>query len=97
MTTRDRIEPWGAGYVPLAVSVDRAAELIGVSPQTLYRMRRDNQISFRKVRGRTLVPMSEVVRICNGEPKRDSVGEPVGDPPKRRPQKVKLFPQVGRN
>lgn len=82
---------------PLAVSVERAAELIGVSTQTLYRMRRDDQIAFRKVRGRTLVPMAEVVRICNGEPKRDSVGEPVGEPPKRKPQKVKLFPQVGQN
>ena len=79
---------------PLAVSVDHAADLIGVSVPTLYRMRRDDQIEFRKVRGRTIVPMTEVVRICNGEPKRDTVGEPVGEPPKRRIQKVKLVPQL---
>jgi excisionase family DNA binding protein len=79
---------------PLAVSVEKAAELISVSVPTLYRMRRDSQIEFRKVRGRTLVPMTEVERICNGEPKRDTVGEPVGEPQNRRVQKVKLVPQL---
>lgn len=80
--------------LPLAVSVEKAAELISVSVPTLYRMRRDAQIEFRKVRGRTLVPMSEVVRICNGEPKRDAVGEPVGEPKKRRVEKRQLHPQL---
>ena len=92
--TDPRTEDEKMSDAPLAVSVARAAELIDVSVPTLYRMRRDEQIEFRKVRGRTIVPMSEVARICNGEPKRDAVGEPVVEPVKRRVQKTKLVPQL---
>jgi hypothetical protein len=50
-------------------------------------MQADQQIKFRKLRGRTMVPMSEIIRIQNGEPLED---EDVEGPKKHRPKKVKL-------
>lgn len=85
---------------PLSVSVKKAAHLLGVCTKTLYRMHTAEKIIFRKKFGRTLVPMSEVKRLNETDVVRDSVeekpghvGEPVGEPPKARPKKVKLYPQ----
>lgn len=85
---------------PLQVPLKRAAELLGCCRQTLYRMRKDNEIFFGRMRGRTMVPLAEVKRVhalLYPQPDtitQEAVGEPVGEPKKARPKKVKLFPQV---
>jgi len=48
---------------PLQVPIKTAARLLGCCRQTLYRMRDDGQISFGRLRGRTMVPVAEVERI----------------------------------
>jgi len=52
---------------PLQVPVKEAARLLGFCRQTLYRMRADGQIAFRKMRGRVMVPMSEIKRLARDE------------------------------
>lgn len=82
---------------PLQVPISRAAMLLGVCRQTLYRMRDDHEISFGRLRGRAMVPMAEVRRIhaqLYPEATQNVVGVPVVDPRKPRPKKVKLFPQL---
>jgi hypothetical protein len=79
---------------PLNVSLKRASKLLGLSIRTLYRMEEENQIIFKRRRGRTLVPMSEIKRVDEGRPMLDAVGEPVGEPPKPRVKKIQLYPQV---
>lgn len=75
---------------PLQVSVQEAARLLSVCRQTLYRMQQEGQIVFRKTRGRTMVPMSEVRRISGVT--EQSVVAPVVEPRKLRIKKRKLFP-----
>lgn len=88
------------GDEPLQVPLNRAAFLLGVCRQTLYRMRKDNEIVFGRMRGRTMVPMSEVKRVhalLYPQPDnitRETVGEPVEEPKKARPKKIKLYPQL---
>jgi hypothetical protein len=82
---------------PLQVPISRAAMLLGVCRQTLYRMRDDNEIAFGRLRGRAMVPMAEVRRIhaqLYPEATQNDVGVPVVDPKKCRPKKIKLFPKV---
>lgn len=79
-------------YQPFHVSIKDAAQILGVSPKTIYRMRRDGELKLSKLRGRTFVPIAELDRL------RDTsllqiVGEPVRDPEIRRPKKRKLFPR----
>lgn len=87
---------------PLQVPLNRAAMMLGVCRQTLYRMRKDNQIIFGRMRGRAMVPMAEVKRVHGQlypkdlEATRDTEGEPVGDEKKCRPKKIKLNPHVSR-
>jgi hypothetical protein len=63
-------------------------------------MRKDKEISFGRMRGRTMVPMAEVKRVhALLYPQTDNitqhtVGEPVGEPKKARPKKTKLYPQL---
>lgn len=85
---------------PRGFTVNEAAARLSVSRATLYRMRDDNQISFKKVRGRTIVPASEVRRIvavsnddshsANGQ----TVRVPVREPQKIRVRKIKLYPAL---
>lgn len=80
---------------PLQVPMKVAAKLLGCCRQTLYKMRDDGQISFGRLRGRVMVPMAEIRRVhATLYPvDRESVGVPVGEPPKPRPPKIKLNPQ----
>lgn len=80
---------------PLQVPVKEAARLLGFCRQTLYRMRADGQIAFRKMRGRVMVPMSEIKRLAGAVPEQATNSEPIvpKDRPKRRPKKMKLFPR----
>lgn len=48
---------------PLQVPIKEAARLLGVCRETLYRMRKDQEIRFGRLRGRTLVPMAEIKRV----------------------------------
>lgn len=88
---------------PLQVPIKNAAHMLGVCRRTLYRMRKDREIFFGRMRGRTMVPMSEVKRVhALLYPNSDTithhtVGEPVGEPKKCRPKKTKLYPQLTRN
>lgn len=82
---------------PLQVPISRAAMLLGVCRQTLYRMREDKEIVFGRLRGRAMVPMAEIKRIHEqlypcATPR--LVGEPVVEPKKCRPKKIKLIPHV---
>lgn len=85
---------------PLQVPISHAAHLLGVCRRTLYRMRADNEIRFGRLRGRTLVPMSEIKRVHaqlypgSDIITHDNVGEPVGEPKKCRPKKTKLYPRL---
>lgn len=87
------------GDEPLQVPIKEAARLLGCCRQTLYKMREDDQIQFGRMRGRAMVPMSEIKRIHallfgeGTEAMGGTVGEPVGEPPKHRPKKTKLYPQ----
>lgn len=85
---------------PLQVPIKTAAVMLGCCRQTLYKMRADNQIAFGRMRGRTMVPMAEIRRVHallyadQEETKPDHVGEPVGEPGKRRPKKIKLYQRL---
>lgn len=80
---------------PLQVPIREAARLLGFCRQTLYRMRADGQIAFRKMRGRVMVPMSEIKRLAVAVSEQTTNSEPIvpEELPKRRPKKVKLFPK----
>lgn len=88
-----------AAEAPLQVPLKEAARLLGCCRRTLYRMRKDDEIRFGRMRGRTMVPMTEVQRVhaqlypSLDQATHDNVGEPVGEPKKCRPKKTKLFPQ----
>lgn len=83
--------------IPVQVPMNRAAFLLSCCRQTLYRMHADNQIVLNKMRGRTMVPMSEIIRIKNGEPMPGTVEGPVEGPQKRIVKKIKLYPRVTQN
>lgn len=48
---------------PIHYSVKDACEILGISTQTIYRMRRDGELHLTKIRSRTFVPVSEIERI----------------------------------
>lgn len=50
-----------------ALSVPKAAEMLSVSRSTIERMRRSGEIRTIKIRGRVIVPLSEIHRILGGE------------------------------
>ncbi len=82
---------------PLQVPIRTAAHMLGCCRQTLYKMRADNQIIFGRMRGRTMVPMSEIKRVhalLFPQETLEQVVEPVGEPKITRPKKIQLFPQV---
>lgn len=76
----------------LLVPVSEAAAALNVCRHTLYRMRNAEQIRFVKLRGKTLVPVSELERLSGG--KQEPELEPVEEPKKARPKKIKLIPRV---
>ncbi len=78
---------------PLQVSINDAAKLLGCARQTLYRMESAGEIQFTKLRGRTLVPMSELTRLSQPAT-REPVGEPVGKPKFLIVRKRKLSPRL---
>jgi hypothetical protein len=94
--TMDQKEP-----EPLQVPIKTAAIMLGCCRQTLYKMRADNQITFGRMRGRTMVPMAEIQRIhamlyvnrtaAPPAPLEEAVKELKSS----RPKKVRLFPRVG--
>lgn len=45
------------------VSIREACEILSVSSQTIYRMRRDGDLRLTKIRRRTFVPISEIERL----------------------------------
>lgn len=81
---------------PLQVPIKTAAQMLGFSRQTLYKMRAEGQITFGCMRSRAMVPMAEIKRLHATlyPATQDAVGEPVGEPPKRRMKKTKLYPRL---
>jgi len=57
----------------LAYSTPDAANLLGVSIQTVYRMLAAGELRTIKIRGRRLVPASELQRIVSQKQKRRPV------------------------
>jgi excisionase family DNA binding protein len=49
----------------LQVPVKEAARLLSMCRATLYRMHKDGELTFNKVRGRTFVRMSELERVAS--------------------------------
>lgn len=76
----------------LAYSVSEAAGMLGKCRQTLYQWEKIGVISFVRVRGKILVPMSELNRILT--PVQNPVGVPVAGPKKLKVKKRKLIPRV---
>lgn len=77
----------------MAVSIPEACRRLGgCHASTIYRMRMKNQIVLVKLRGRTLVPVSEIARILGGT--QVAVVGPVREPKKLMFLKRKLFPKV---
>ncbi|MCB1527363.1 MAG: helix-turn-helix domain-containing protein [Hyphomicrobiaceae bacterium] len=70
------------------LTVKQACAALNVSRSTLYRMKSDGDIQFRPLRGKALVPQSEIDRLLIPEPA--PVGEPVREPRKHRVKKIKL-------
>jgi len=77
---------------PLLVPLNDACAMLGLCRQTLYRMEKDKEIRFTRIRGRTLVPVSELERVAEPGPMAQPVGEPVREPKKPRVKKKQLFP-----
>ncbi|MER9166216.1 helix-turn-helix domain-containing protein [Mesorhizobium australicum] len=54
--------PWRQRpFLPLIT----AAELLGVSPSSLYRMESEGKLTFNKLGGRTLVAVSSLVKLID--------------------------------
>lgn len=49
----------------LAYSIDEARALLSIGRTTLYEMKKRGEIHFIKIAGRTLVPRSEIERLCS--------------------------------
>jgi len=79
---------------PLQVSVRAATRLLGVCRSTIYRMEAEKRITLNRRCGRTMVPMSEIHRLC---PMPSAVREPVAEPKKLHLKKRKLIPRGRRN
>ena len=81
---------------PLLVPLNDACVMLGLCRQTLYRMERDKEIRFTRIRGRTLVPMSELQRLAEPVSPPATVGDLVVDLKTKPIKKVQLFPVVSR-
>lgn len=80
--------------MPLQVTMREATFLLGVSRTTLYRMRKAREIFFGRMRGKAMVPMSEIQRVhklaCG-----DGAIDKAPVPAKPRVAKIKLYPKLG--
>ncbi len=65
---------------PRALSIPEAVAKLGVHRVTLWRMQRDGQITTIEIRGRRLVPVSEIERLLAGEPARSPSHAALGRP-----------------
>ena len=52
-----------SGALPLLHSIEEAATRLGVSVSMIWRLIRSGQLRTVKIRGRTLVPESEIQRL----------------------------------
>lgn len=50
-----------------AVGLDEAASLLSISRRNLFKWREDGTIKCRTIGGRVLVPVTEIVRLLEGE------------------------------
>jgi excisionase family DNA binding protein len=61
-------KPFGAsGVRPAAWRIRAAADQLGVSRSTLYKMVQLGQLRILKIGGRSVIPDSEVMRLVSGE------------------------------
>jgi excisionase family DNA binding protein len=56
---------------PLLHSIENAAIRLGVSPSTVWRLIRERQLRTVRIRGRTLVADSELVRLSQPDGEHD--------------------------
>nr|WP_314431445.1 helix-turn-helix domain-containing protein [uncultured Brevundimonas sp.] len=52
----------------LAYTVDEAAQALGVGVTTMWTMLREGEVVAKKVRGRTVVPRDELLRVIEEAP-----------------------------
>lgn len=52
----------------LAYTVDEAAQALGVGVTTMWTMLREGEVVAKKVRGRTVVPREELLRVIDEAP-----------------------------
>lgn len=52
----------------LAYTVDEAGPAIGLSRSTIFEMIRAGEVTAKKVRGRTLIPREELMRLIDEAP-----------------------------
>lgn len=57
----------GAANTPLAVTIDHAAEALGVSRATIYRLAGRGELRLVKLGAATRVPVAELERLAGGE------------------------------
>lgn len=59
----DRATPWREReLLPLRV----AAEIIGISPASLYRLQAEGRVTFKRIAGRVLLPVADIAAIVDG-------------------------------
>ena len=76
----------------LTLTMEEAAAALSVSVSTIYRMRRDGQISIAKLRTKSVISIDEINRVLRIM--QPPVAEPVVEPKKLRLKKRKLYPMV---
>ena len=76
----------------LTLTMEEAAEALSVSRATLYRMRRDGQITIAKLRAKSVISIEEIHRVLRLT--QPPVAEPVAEPKKMKLKKRKLYPHV---
>ena len=76
----------------LTLTMEEAAEALSVSRATLYRMRRDGQITIAKLRAKSVISIEEIHRVLRLT--QPPVAGPVAEPKKLKLKKRKLYPHV---
>lgn len=74
------------------LSIAEGSKALGCHPSTVYRMYDAGEIALQPIRGRRMIPVSEIERLTQGT--RKAVEAPVREPAKLRFLKRKLFPKV---
>lgn len=52
---------------PIAVTIPQAVKISGIGRTSLYGLARDNKLTLRKVRGRTLILVEDLRRLITSE------------------------------